>query len=159
MESIEVQLNTVLAAIDEVHLINEWGPDFRTAFNLIGPFLRGRLPITAAVVGLTATLQPGPPTESVCKALGFFPGQFHHIRRSNERVNVQFSLQILTESLSGDRFPFILALLNEGRKTVIHCQALDDVICVFLYLWRVLPKAVLPKGRRIRMYPSVIPAC
>jgi len=64
--------NILFACVDEVHLINEWGLAFRLAFGTIGTFLRGRFPASVSIVGLTATLEPGRPTVSVCKSLGFF---------------------------------------------------------------------------------------
>ncbi|KAF9563026.1 hypothetical protein CPC08DRAFT_633393 [Agrocybe pediades] len=63
--------NIFSATVDEVHLINEWGLSFRLAFGNIGKFLRGRFPSTISVNGLSATLEPGDPTTSVCKSLGF----------------------------------------------------------------------------------------
>ena len=72
--------NILFACVDEVHLINEWGLDFRLAFGTVGTFLRGRFPASVSIVGLTATLEPGPPMVSVCKSLGFFEGNFKLIR-------------------------------------------------------------------------------
>ncbi|KAJ7573395.1 P-loop containing nucleoside triphosphate hydrolase protein [Mycena floridula] len=69
-EIVDYQLfrdNVIFGIVDEVHLINEWGLDFRIAFSHIGIFLRGRFPSRAAIVGLTATLQPGPATTAVCR--------------------------------------------------------------------------------------------
>ena len=51
--------NILFACVDEVYLINEWGPAFRLAFGNIGTFLRGRFPTSMYIVGLTATLEPG----------------------------------------------------------------------------------------------------
>jgi hypothetical protein len=36
--------NVLFACVDEAHLINSWGLSFRSAFSLIGTFLRGRFP-------------------------------------------------------------------------------------------------------------------
>ncbi|KAJ6584403.1 P-loop containing nucleoside triphosphate hydrolase protein [Mycena capillaripes] len=62
--------NLIYTTVDEVHLVNEWGTDFRVDFKLIGPFTRGRLPVSASVVGLSATLAPGKDTTAVCQSLG-----------------------------------------------------------------------------------------
>ncbi|KAJ7483466.1 hypothetical protein FB451DRAFT_950968, partial [Mycena latifolia] len=78
------------AATDEAHLINEWGILFRIDFRTIGLFLRGRLPSSISIVGLSATLAPGKDTTAVCQTLGLFEGHFHMIRRTNERPNIQF---------------------------------------------------------------------
>jgi superfamily II DNA helicase RecQ len=36
--------NIAFVSVNEAHLIDEWGEDFRPAFHYIGPFVRGRLP-------------------------------------------------------------------------------------------------------------------
>ncbi|KAF8961376.1 hypothetical protein BDZ97DRAFT_1664302 [Flammula alnicola] len=61
--------NVLFACVDEGHLINSWGLSFHPAFTLIGTFLRGRFPSSISILGLTATLEPRLPTESVCKSL------------------------------------------------------------------------------------------
>jgi superfamily II DNA helicase RecQ len=86
----------VYAVTDEVHLINEWGVDFRLDFKNIGLFLRGRLPSSCSIVGLSATLAPGQDTKAVCQSLGFFDRQFHMPRHTNEKPNIQFVLQTLS---------------------------------------------------------------
>jgi superfamily II DNA helicase RecQ len=145
------------SAVDEVHLINEWGLEFRPSFRIIGLFFRGCLPTTTSVVGLSATLAPGPATISVCNSLGLFDGAFHLIRRSNERPNVQFIMQTLTHGLTGYEFPDLLPFLSSGRKLVIHCATLDLVFRVYVYIWRMQPPTA-DKMRRARMYHSLCPS-
>jgi superfamily II DNA helicase RecQ len=149
--------NVLFASVDEVHLINEWGLAFRLAFGTIGIFLRGRFPSSISIVGLTATLEPGSPTVSVCKSLGFFEGNFTLIRRSNERPNTQFAVQFLTHGLNGDKFPDILPYLATGRKTIIHCRTVNQVSQVYAYIWRLQPDGT-NKLLRARVYHSICPA-
>jgi superfamily II DNA helicase RecQ len=104
----------------DAHLVNEWGVEFRHDFKLIGQFFRGRFPSSSSVVALSATVAPGQETASICTSLGLFDGAFHLIRRSNERPNVQFIMQTLTQWLSGYEFPDLLPFINSGRKTAIH---------------------------------------
>jgi superfamily II DNA helicase RecQ len=146
--------NIRFGCVDEAHLIDEWGLDFLIPFKHIGNFLRGRLPSKIAIVALSATVQPGSPTTSVCERLGMLEGSFHLIRRSNERPNTQFSIQVAKESLSGNTFPDLLPFLAASRKTIIHCQTLDDVFRVFTYLWRHLPPGS-NKLRKLRMYHAL----
>ncbi|KAF7970762.1 hypothetical protein HWV62_23100 [Athelia sp. TMB] len=108
--------NLFQSCVDEAHLINEWGEDFRLKFKLIGSFIRGRLPPRHSICALTATLQPGKATESICDSLGFFPGSFTEVRRSNERPNLQFVLDPLTVGLGGDEFPDLLKYLRSNRN-------------------------------------------
>ncbi|KAF8179975.1 P-loop containing nucleoside triphosphate hydrolase protein [Mycena galopus ATCC 62051] len=144
----------LFSATDEAHLINEWGEEFRPDFRLIGQFFRGQFPTSTSVVALSATLAPGAATSAVCTSLGLFEGAFHHIRRSNERPNIQFIMQTLTHGLTGYKFPDLLPFLNSGRKTVIHCATLDLVFRVYVYIWRLQPPTA-DKFRR--MYTSLCP--
>ncbi|THU80333.1 hypothetical protein K435DRAFT_823691 [Dendrothele bispora CBS 962.96] len=52
------KLNLILFCIDEAHLIKKWGPAFRPAFENIGSFIRGYLPLTTSTLALTATCDP-----------------------------------------------------------------------------------------------------
>ena len=155
-ESPTFRTNVLFACVDEAHLINTWGLSFRPTFALIGTFLRGRFPGSISIVALTATLEPGAPTVSVCKSLGFFEGNFKLIRRSNERPNTQFSIQFLARGMNGEKFPELLPYLASGRKTIIHCQALQQVFRVYTYLWRLQPDGA-DKLIRARMYHSICP--
>lgn len=146
--------NCAFSAVDEAHLINQWGHDFRDAFKHIGSFFRSRLPSSVPTLALTATLQPGPPTTSVCQSLGFRPGNFHCVRLSNERPNIQFLTQKLTHGLSGTEFPDLLPYLNSGRKTIIYCRSIDLCERVSAYLWRCLP-ATPERHTRVRLYHAL----
>jgi superfamily II DNA helicase RecQ len=137
-------------------MINQWGPDFRTAFKQIGTFLRGRLPSGTPIVALSATVQPGPATTSIFSTLGFFSGSFTLIRRSNERPNIHFGIQKLTHGLNGSSFPDLLPLLASGRKALIHSQSIETIFQCFLYLCRCYTGA--DPLRAIRMYHALLPA-
>jgi len=134
-ESPIFQSNVLFGCIDEVHLINVWGLSFCTAFATIRAFLHGQFPASITVVSLTATLKLGSSTISVCKSLGFFEGNFKFIRRSNEHPNTQFTVQFITWGLNSKKFPNLLPYLASGRKTIIHCQTLDQVFHVYAYIW------------------------
>ncbi|KAF8176409.1 P-loop containing nucleoside triphosphate hydrolase protein [Mycena galopus ATCC 62051] len=146
--------NTVYGCTDEAHLIDEWGADFRPDFKHIGPFFRGRLPSSASIMALSATVQPGAATKSICSSLGFSGDGFHLFRSSNERPNTQLILEPLTNGVGGKIFPQLLSYLNSGRKAVIHCRTIDDVLRVFLYLWKCLPPGP-HRLQRIKMYHSL----
>ncbi|KAJ6557447.1 P-loop containing nucleoside triphosphate hydrolase protein, partial [Mycena capillaripes] len=143
--------NIAFACVDEGHLIDEWGTEFRPAFHHIGTFLRGRLPPHISVFALTATLQPGSMTKSVCRSLGFQPKMLHLSRRSNERTNVQFLLALLTHRLGGTEFPDLLRYLTDGRKTIVYCATIELCWRVFVFLFRLLPPG-RQRLRRIRLY-------
>ncbi|KAK6996217.1 p-loop containing nucleoside triphosphate hydrolase protein [Favolaschia claudopus] len=144
----------IYAVTDEVHLVNEWGADFRVDFKTIGLFLRGRLPGSISIVGLSATLAPGTDTSAICQSLGFLQGRFVLIRRSNERPNIQFSVQTLTHGLAGSEFPDLLPFLRSGRKAIIHFHSLEMLFRCYVYLWR-LQSPSSDKLRRVRIYCSL----
>jgi len=116
MEGLIFWSNVLFGCVDKVHLINVWGLSFHTAFTTIGAFLHGRFPASISVVGLTATLEPGSSTISVCKSLGFFKGNFKFIRRSNERPNTQFTIQFITRGLNGEKFASIPSCWKESNR-------------------------------------------
>ncbi|KAJ7113607.1 P-loop containing nucleoside triphosphate hydrolase protein, partial [Mycena epipterygia] len=146
--------NIVFVCVDEVHLIDEWGAEFRPAFRHIGNFIRGRLPSHVTVFGLTATLQLGTVTKNVCKILGLQNGMFHMYRRSNERPNVQFLLRPLTHTLGGEVFPDLIQYLDRNRKTIIYCLTIELCWRVYVYLLRLLPPG--PRRlTRVRLYHAM----
>jgi superfamily II DNA helicase RecQ len=129
----------VYGCVDEAHLINEWGADFRPVFKHTGAFFRGRLPSSASIMTLSVTLQPGSASNSICSSLGMSGDDFYVLRTSNERPNTQFIMEPLENGVGGKIFPQLLPYLNSRRKAVIHCRTIDDVLRVFLYLWKALP--------------------
>ncbi|KAJ8090935.1 hypothetical protein PM082_024859 [Marasmius tenuissimus] len=153
LNSSKFRSNIVFACAEECHLINEWGLSFRPAFQNIGAIFTSRLPSHIARFALTATLQPGPPTSSVCNSLGFSGPSFHLVRRSNARPNTKIILHTLTSPISGTEFPQLLPILNDRRKTVIHAETIRLGYQIFLYLFKCLKHAQNPL-ERIRMYNS-----
>lgn len=151
------RVNIAFGCVDEAHLIYEWGLDFRLAFLLIGAFFRGRLPSRTSVLALSATLQPGAHESFVLNSLGFIRKTYVLIRRTNERPNIQLSIETLSHGLGGSEFPSLLPYLNSGRKLVIHCKDINLVTRVFSYCGRRLPSGE-DWFRRIRTYHALYSA-
>ncbi|KAF5347838.1 hypothetical protein D9758_013821 [Tetrapyrgos nigripes] len=148
--------NLIFSCTEEAHLIPEWGnPDFQLDFAFIGTFFRSRLPSEISSFALSATLEPGEPTMTVCERLGFRAPHFHLLRDSNERPNTQFIVDTLTHGLSGEVFPQLLPYVSSGRKTIIHCQTLEVVYHVYLYLLSFLNDSDHNALRRMRVYHSM----
>ncbi|KAJ7795955.1 hypothetical protein B0H14DRAFT_3552674, partial [Mycena olivaceomarginata] len=141
-------------SVDEAHLIDDWGAEFRPQFRHIGTFIRGRLPPQVSVSALTTTLMPGQPTNTVCKTLGFHRGMFHLSRRSNERPNVQFILRPLTHTLGGEEFPDLIQYLLSNRKAIIYCATIELCFRVYIYFLRLLPPG-RRRLRRVRLYHAM----
>ncbi|KAJ7089958.1 P-loop containing nucleoside triphosphate hydrolase protein [Mycena epipterygia] len=99
--------NIVFACVDEAHLIDEWGAEFRPAFHRIGSFLRGRLPPHISIFGLTATLQPGPMTRSV----SIFPDLLHYLVEGRKTI-----IYCATIELCWRVFIYLIRLLPPGPR-------------------------------------------
>ncbi|KAJ7097721.1 P-loop containing nucleoside triphosphate hydrolase protein, partial [Mycena epipterygia] len=87
--------------------------------------------------------------------LSFRP-DFRHIGAFfNGRLPSSTSIMALSATLQpGVATKSLLHYLNSGRKAVIHCRTIDDVLRVFIYLWKALP-AGRHRLRRIKMYHSL----
>ncbi|KAJ7453181.1 P-loop containing nucleoside triphosphate hydrolase protein [Mycena latifolia] len=138
-----VRANLVYGCVDEAHLINQWGAEFRPLFKHIGAFFRGHFSSSISIMAISATIQPGASTKSICDSLGI-----------NERPNTQFIMEPLANGVSGTKFPQLIPYLNSGRKAVIHCRTIADVFRVFVYLWNALP-ANSNRLQRLQMYHSL----
>lgn len=75
-------------SVDEVHLCNSWGEDFRLCFRQIG-FARAHLPKRVVLTLATATLAEGAPSDNIYHFFGLREGKFHLIRRSNLCSDIQ----------------------------------------------------------------------
>ncbi|KAJ7696823.1 hypothetical protein B0H17DRAFT_929138, partial [Mycena rosella] len=118
---------------DEAHLIKIWGADFRPDFKHIGGFFRGCLPSHVSIMALSATLLPGSATKSVFSSLGMFGDNFYIFRSTNEHPNTQFIMEPLQNGVGEKSFPQLFQYFNSGRKAVIHCCTINDILRVFLY--------------------------
>ncbi|KAK1235388.1 hypothetical protein PQX77_001395 [Marasmius sp. AFHP31] len=148
------QRHLILFAVDEAHLVNSWGLGFRPAFDSIGACARGHLPETVPILSLTATLPPGQPTVAVCKSLGLVEGEFHLVRRSNERENMYLVTETMKRTPGVSKYAQILDFLKSGRKTVIHVNTIPTAYEIYEFLWQHIPKGCSPL-RRMRMYHSL----
>lgn len=146
--------NIVYGCTDEAHLINQWGLSFRPDFRHIGAFFTGRLPSNTSILALSATLQPGSASNAVCSSLGMLGDNFYEFRSSNERPNTQFIMEPLQNGVGGKIFPQLLEYLNSRRKAIVHVRTIDDVLRVFIYLWKSLPPGP-HRLRRLKMYHSL----
>lgn len=146
--------------IDEVHLIHAWGASkFRPAFLELGS-IRARLPAVKGkfmpIIATSATIRPGPPTTTICRTLGLEPGNYHLLRRSNLRNDIQIIIRELKSSLGGLFFPDLDWVLESGENTVIFCKTIGLGFRVAAYLWRTAMARKLPNlGSRIRLYNSL----
>ncbi|KAK7041262.1 hypothetical protein R3P38DRAFT_2497600, partial [Favolaschia claudopus] len=85
--------------VDELHLADEWGADFRKGFQVI-PTMRARLPDHTTFVGLSATIEPGRQYAACVRLMGFRPG-FHLEKRDCERRNIALIVRVIKYTSSG----------------------------------------------------------
>ncbi|THU94697.1 P-loop containing nucleoside triphosphate hydrolase protein [Dendrothele bispora CBS 962.96] len=130
------KLNLILFCIDEAHLIKKWGPAFRPAFENIGSFIRGYLPLTTSTLALTATCDPDKSTRALCESLGLI------------------ILDIAKRTPGVPKYAQILDYLRCGRKTVIHVNTIPIAYEIYEFLWNHIPKGHSPL-RRMRMYHAL----
>ncbi|KAJ7737979.1 P-loop containing nucleoside triphosphate hydrolase protein [Mycena metata] len=144
---------------DEVHLLNSWGASFRKDFGQMG-FVKARLPEkhNPWMLG-SATVRIGRPFDSICQLLGLRDGNYHLIRRSCARPDVQILFRDLISPISGDSFPELDFILTENRPTVIFPKTISLASRIYTYLLRTEaakhPNQRLPRPNRIRMYNSL----
>ncbi|KAJ3968380.1 P-loop containing nucleoside triphosphate hydrolase protein [Lentinula raphanica] len=110
-------------SIDEIHLLLTWGNSFRKSLQQIG-LVRSRLPDNVVMMGLTATMRGGTAFKSVCRFLGLRNNEFHLIRRSNQRHDIELVFREVRSSIEGDSFPELHWVLRRGRNTIIFCRSI-----------------------------------
>lgn len=99
-------------SVDEVHLLLTWGKSFRQPFRQIG-LARSRLPDNTVLIAMTATMRGGQALDTICSFLGLKHGDYHLIRRSNQRHDIQLIFREISSPVSGRSFPELDWILNE----------------------------------------------
>jgi hypothetical protein len=140
--------------VDEIHLLYLWGMSFRLVFQQI-EFVRSRCPPWIITMGLSATVAKGRVMDHVCKFLGYRPGKFHVIRRSNARYDVQLIIRELENGLGGLKFPQLNWVFDEDKKSLIFCPTIALEFRVKVFLWREASARGLNPKKLIRMYNSL----
>ncbi|OSD02979.1 P-loop containing nucleoside triphosphate hydrolase protein [Trametes coccinea BRFM310] len=142
--------------VDEVHLLYSWGKGFRKSYYQIGP-ARARFPSRTRLIATTASLLAGHPQERIFALLGLRGEDVYLLRRSNVRTGVQTLFRTFRHSVGGWSFLDLRWILEQGRKTVIHCRTIALSFRLTTYLWR-LSKSIVPvarRAKRIRMYNAL----
>jgi superfamily II DNA/RNA helicase len=140
--------------VDEIHLLYHWGLSFRVTLLQI-EHVRARCPANVVTCALSATVAKGQVMDNVCKFLGFKEGQFHLIRRSNDRPEVQLLIRELQTALGGWLFPQLDWIIDEDQKTLIFTPTINLEFRVNTYLWRLAIHCGRDPRKFIRMYNSL----
>ncbi|KAI0055770.1 P-loop containing nucleoside triphosphate hydrolase protein [Artomyces pyxidatus] len=149
----EFRRNVIGLGLDELHVYESWGDDFRPKFHQVS-LARKRLPDDIPLIGATGTLPPGREYDEICRLLGLRIGTFVCHRESCERSNLRIAIHELTHSLDGFKFPDIAWVVTPGQKVVIYCLTIDLGFRVALYLWNQLP-AGERRRKQVRLWNSL----
>ncbi|TEB22268.1 P-loop containing nucleoside triphosphate hydrolase protein [Coprinellus micaceus] len=147
--------------IDEVHLICSWGESrLRSDFLQLG-HIRSRFPRFShnnpiPLIVTSATIREGHPMTTICNTLGLVWGQFHLLRRSNLRRDMQIIVRVLTSGPANVSFPELDWILDSGRNTVIFCKTIGFGFRVGAYLWRKgITKGIKDLPSKLRLFNSL----
>lgn len=131
--------------VDELHLLNEWGMDFRTSYQEVST-MRARLPSHTVFVGLSASIEPGQQFDSCIRAMGMQPKRYHLEKRDCERKNVALVLRPIKFASSTYDFrnldwliPSTITKAYDVPKRVVFCQSIELGHRLVTYLRRLLP--------------------
>ncbi|KAJ7242324.1 P-loop containing nucleoside triphosphate hydrolase protein [Mycena rebaudengoi] len=139
--------------VDEIHLLVMWGLAFRKALSQIG-FMRSRFRSGIPVIGLTATLLADLKTsDAIFNLLGVNRGEFHLIRRSNARHDIQLLFRTLHSGIDGASFPELAWVLKNNDKTWIFGASISLVFRIKSYLDSQLSPG--DREHRVRAYHSI----
>lgn len=137
---------------DEAHLLNSWGASFRKEFLQMG-FVHARMTGSHNPwIVTSATVREGSPFSNICELLGLDDANFHLIRRSCARPDVQMLFRDLVSPISGDLFPELDWMLTDGRPSIIFAKDYGLGSRIYAYLLR---KSKSNNPNLIRVYNSL----
>ncbi|KAJ7165026.1 P-loop containing nucleoside triphosphate hydrolase protein [Mycena filopes] len=147
--------------VDELHVADEWGVEFRKDFQDIST-MRARLPEHTVFVGLSASIEPGRQYEACVKLMGFRPG-FHLEKLDCERRNVSIIIRPIKYTSSGHEFRDLDWLVRPGLvrvagepKYLVFLQEIEPGHRVCHYLRSLLPAHLRKDAHRlIRHHHSI----
>lgn len=156
-----------LLVVDEVHLVDEWGEDFREQFKDLWS-LRSRGPEHLTVVGMSASVEPGAQTNRILKHLGFREGNFWLDKRDCSRDNVDIIFRECQYPFSGYEFrdldwliPVDMHDTSTLPKRMLFVDTIELGHRVTLYLRSLLPPVLRPKSSQIirHVHSILCPDC
>ncbi|KAJ7115601.1 P-loop containing nucleoside triphosphate hydrolase protein [Mycena crocata] len=137
---------------DEVHLLNTWGSSFCKDFLQMG-FVKARMQdVHNPWILTSATVRDGASFENICRLFGLDHSDFHLIRRSSARPDVQLLFRDLISPVSGDSFPELDWVLEDDRPKIIFPKHISLACRIHAYLLR---KSKSNNPNRIRLYNSL----
>jgi len=150
-----------LVFIDECHLVEEQGADFRPRYKEIGQ-LRHRLPSSVPWVAVSATLPNDRTFDKVMISLGFNPGCYIHDHLPIDNPHICYLPQFFRHPFSGTTFLDIAWLIPSSvtsaaniTKSLVFCNTINLGTRVYRFLHQLLPQP-LSSNEVILPYHSLI---
>lgn len=150
-----------LVFIDECHLVEEHGSDFRPSYKEIGQ-LRHRLPSSIPWVAVSATLPGGQTFDKVMISLGFNPGCYVRDRLPIDNPHICYLPQFFRHPTSGTTFldiswliPSTITSAAKITKSLVFCDTINLGTHVYRFLQQLLPQP-LSSDKVILPYHSLI---
>ena len=150
-----------LVFIDECHLVEEQGVDFRPCYKEIGR-LRHRLPTSIPWVAVSATLPYGRTFNEVMISLGFNPGNYIYNHLPIDNPHICYVPQFLQYPISGHTFldiswliPSKITSAADITKSLVFCNTINLGTRVYRFLLHLLPQP-LSSNEVILPYHSLI---
>lgn len=139
--------------VDEIHLLNSWGLEFRPVFCQIGD---ARLHVSegTVVIGTTATLRPGSPTDNIVDFLCLKMSSANTIRLSNARYDIRHCWRVMRSGIQARAFRELDWVLDGGRNIIVFCPTISLGTRVLIYLWN-KATSLTDRPSRHRMYNSL----
>ena len=150
-----------LVFIDECHLVEEHGSDFRPRYKEIGQ-LRHRLPSSIPWVAVSATLPNDRTFDKVMTSLGFNPGCYVHGHLPIDNPHICYLPQFFHYPISGATFldiswliPSSITSATDIVKSLVFCNTINLGTRIYRFLHCLLPQP-LPSNKVILPYHSLI---
>jgi superfamily II DNA helicase RecQ len=156
------QQHLCLVFIDECHLVDEQGADFRPCYKSIG-LLRSRIPTHIPWIAVSATLPPGPCFNTVMDSLGFQGTHYIHQSLPINNPHICYIPKILQYPISGTSFLDLSWLIptsatspHDITKTLIFCETIELGHRVCNFLQHLLPQSLHADKDIILPYHSLL---
>jgi len=150
-----------LVFIDECHLVEEQGSDFRPRYKEIGQ-LRHRLPSFIPWIAVSATLPNDQTFNQVMVSLGFNPGCYIYNHLPIDNPNICYLPQFFEHPISGSTFlditwliPSTITSAADITKSLIFCNTINLGTRVYRFLQKLLPQP-LHSNEVVLPYHSLI---
>ena len=150
-----------LVFVDECHLVEEQGSDFRPRYKEIGQ-LRHRLPSSVPWVAVSATLPSNQTFDKVMASLGFNPGCYIRGHLPIDNPHICYLPQFFHHPISGTAFldiswlvPSTVTSATDITKSLVFCNTINLGTRVYRFLQHLLPQP-LSSDMVILSYHSLI---